>query len=221
MIKCSHSYFKDRLDAAEHLIELLPREKLKHEQCNVVAISSGGLQIASYMCDKLKLAIEYLFSESIKAPHNKECEIARVSESEEIVIHEALVNSFEIQYDYIYGEASRKHEEKILSYIYKYRSGRHFKNMRDKTVLIVDEGSESGMVLMCAIKSILAMNPKALYVAVPILPTDILEILEPLVDDIFCIQEVDDYIDTAYYYNSFENVDEDTIKMILGEKNEL
>lgn len=221
MIECTQTYFKDRKDAANHLIDLLPKEKVKHEQWELVALSSGGLEIASVISEKMKLPVDFLFSEPIKAPQNKDCEIARVSESEEIVIHDAIVSAFEIQYDYIYGEASRKHEEKILSYIYKYRTGRHFKNMRDKCVLIVDEGSETGMVLMCAIKSILAMDPKALYIAVPVMPTDILELVEPLVDNIFCIQDIEDYIETSYYYDSLESVDEEKIRIILGEKNEV
>ena len=156
-------------------------------------------------------------SAGIYAPKNSECELARVSEHEEIVINDRLVEAFEITHDYIYGEASRKHEEKILSYIYKYRKGKHFEDMQGKTVMLVDEGAESGLKLMGAIKTVLAMNPKAVYVAVPVLPNDLLDALEPLADEIFLVSALDDYIETDSYYEEFATVTDEQIEQYLGE----
>ena len=140
-----------------------------------------------------------------------------MSEFEEIVINDSLVDAFNIKYDYIYGEASRKHEEKILSSIYKYRKGKHFQDMRGKSVMLVDEGAESGLKMMAAIKTILAMNPKAVYVAVPVLPSDLLDSLEPLADEVFVVSTLNDYGYTESYYEAFEAVTDEQIEQYLGE----
>lgn len=209
--------FKDRSDAADRLKEQLPLDQMKQEKWQMVAVSSGGLELIHYLNSRLKLEKDFLFSAGIYAPKNSECELARVSEYEEIVINDSLVQAFDIKYDYIYGEASRKHEEKILSYIYKYRKGKHFEKAQGKTILLVDEGAESGLKLMGAIKTILAMNPKAVYVAVPVVPGDLLDALEPLADDIFLVSAPDDYIDTKSYYEVFETVTDEQIEQYLGE----
>ncbi|MFA6629154.1 MAG: phosphoribosyltransferase [Sulfuricurvum sp.] len=213
--------FKDRSDAAQQLRELLPLDRMKSEAWNLIAVSSGGLVIASYLNTRLKLPIDFIFSAGITAPQNSECELARVSETEEIVIHQALVDAFDIQVDYIYGEANRKHEEKILSAIYQYRKGENFKSMKGKNILLIDEGSETGLKLMCAIKTAFAQKAKAVYVAAPIMPTTVVEALDPMVDGIFCLQELDDYIDTGYYYQIFDPVDEVTIETILEKRDEI
>ncbi|MBD3810316.1 MAG: phosphoribosyltransferase [Sulfuricurvum sp.] len=213
--------FRDRSDAAAQLRELLPIDRMKNESWNLIAVSAGGLLIASEINKRLKLPIDFIFSAGITAPQNPECELARVSETEEIVIHQALVEAFEIQVDYIYGEATRKHEEKILSAIYQYRKGEHFKSMKGKTILLIDEGSETGLKLMCAIKTAFAQKAKAVYVAAPIIPTSVAEALDPIVDEIFCLQEIDDYIDTGYYYDEFNPVDEEMIETILERRDEL
>jgi putative phosphoribosyl transferase len=213
--------FKDRFDAAAQLKELLPIDRMKHESWSLIAVSSGGLIIASEINKRLKLPMDFIFSAGITAPQNPECELARVSETEEIVIHQALVDAFEIQVDYIYGEANRKHEEKILSAIYQYRKGEQFKSMKGKNLLLVDEGSETGLKLMCAIKTAFAQKAKAVYVAAPIMPVSIVEALDPIVDGVFCLQEIDDYIDTGYYYHDFATVDEETIETILERRDEL
>jgi len=208
---------KSREDAAKKLQDVIPMQRLKEELWEIVAVSHGGLALGSLIKEKLSNNLDFLFSESIMAPNNSECEIARVSESEEIVINEQLVSAFEIQYDYIYGEARRKHEENILSYIYQYRKGRHFSTMENKIVLLVDDGSETGMKFMTALKTVLAQKPKAVYIAVPVLPTDVLDLLEPYADDIFFLYDIDDYVDTPLYYEELEKIDEEKIEKLLEE----
>ncbi|NPA66718.1 MAG: phosphoribosyltransferase [Epsilonproteobacteria bacterium] len=209
---------KDRIEAASKLKEVLPLQKLREEEWIFIAVSPGGLEIASQIKGNLKNNIDYLFSEAILAPNNPECEIARVSETKEIIIVDELVDSFNIQYDYIYGEAHRRHEENILSYIYQYRKGRHFIDVKDRVVLLLDEGSETGIKLTTAIKSILNLKPKAVYIAAPILPTTVIENIEPFADEVFFAYNIDDYVQTDLYYKKLPEVKEEYIEKILGEK---
>lgn len=209
---------KNREDAAKKLKDVIPMQSLKDENWKIISVSKGGLSLANYIRGNLENSIDFLFSEPIMAPNNDECEVARVSESEEIVINENLVSSFEIQYDYIYGEAHRKHEEKILSSIYRYRKGRHFASMKNEVVLLIDEGSETGTKFMVALKTILAQKPKAVYIAVPVLPSDVLELLEPFADDIFFLHDIDDYVQTSLYYEKLEKINDETIEKLLEEK---
>ncbi len=208
---------QNRQDAAEQLHDVIPMQKLKEEAWNLIGVSKGGLDLCHRIRGKLKNNIDFLFSEAIMAPNNPECEVARVSEHEEIVLNESLIHAFEIQYDYIYGEAHRKHEEDILSYVYQYRKGRHFPSMKDKVVLLVDEGSETGSKFMTALKTVLGMQPKAVYIAVAVLPSDVVEILEPYVDNIYFLHEIDDYVETSLYYKEFEDIKEETIEKLLEE----
>jgi len=209
---------KDREDAAKKLKDVIPMQRLKDESWKIIAVSKGGLELGGLIRGKLKNKLDFLFSEAILAPQNDECEVARVSETEEIVINEKLIDTFGIQYDYIYGEAHRKHEEKILSYVYQYRKGRHFSSMKDEVVLLVDEGSETGSKFITAMKTILVQKPKAVYIAVPVLPSDVLEVLEPFADDIFYLYSIGDYVETALYYEEFEDISEEKIEKLLEEK---
>jgi putative phosphoribosyl transferase len=218
MLKKYKHILKDRKDAAQKLKDIIPMQKVKDEEWDFVAVSSGGLELASFIKGKLPNRIDFIFSESILAPHNSECEVARVSENEEIVINEELVDAFEIQYDYIYGEAGRKHEENILSYIYQYRKGRHFISVKDRVVLLIDEGSETGLKFMTALKSILSQSPKAVYIAVAVLPADVLELLEPFADKIFFLYDIEDYVETDLYYENLIKVDEEKIEKILNKR---
>lgn len=106
--------FANRDEATLKLMEILPTEQMQEENWLLVALSAEGVPIAEFIAKKLDLRYDVLFAEAVNAPNNSECAVAMVSETEEIVIHNELVNAFGINLDYIYGEAQRKYEEKIL-----------------------------------------------------------------------------------------------------------
>jgi len=213
-----NQYYLDRDDAARKLIEILPIDRIRSEKWKIIAVSSGGLKIASAVALRAGVTANILFSESINAPANPDCELGRVSETEEIVVHEELVNAFDVQYDYIYGEAHRKHEEKILSSIYKFRKGSQFPNLEDQHVLLIDEGCESGLKLMTGIKTAMNMNAKAVFVAIPVAPKSVAEALNQIVDESYIIHEVNDYVKTYCYYKDFKPVTGKEIEEILQQE---
>ncbi|MEA2110452.1 MAG: phosphoribosyltransferase family protein [Campylobacterota bacterium] len=220
-MECQKEIFKNREDAAKQLLEFLPVEKIRNESWDVISLSFGGLEIADVLNRRLKTRVDILFTEAVNAPQNEECEIARVSESEELVIHEALCNAFDIGLDFVYSDAHRKHEEQILTSIYQYRKGRPFPNIRDKVVVLIDDGSETGLKLLTAIKTVLAMKPKAVHVIVPIIPHGVLEALDPLVDHIYYLHDIRDYLETESYYENFNIISNEEIEKILGEHSEV
>lgn len=221
---CKGILFKNRLDAAKQLREVLPKYEMKHDNWIIIALSKGAYVIASDLAQKYKLDVDILFNEAITAPFNHDCEVARVSETEEIVIHERLCDSFEIQNDYIFGEAKRQYEDHILPKIYRYRKESAFCALRDRHVLLLDEGCETGLKMMVGIKSAIERGAASIFVASPVMPSNIVKEIRQIVDDVYAIHEVDDYLLTASYYDAFKALEEEEIiemfeKNINKEKN--
>lgn len=212
--------FKDREEVAKQLLDILPLSEMKKKNWSIIALSAGGFKIAYELAKKTKLDVDLLFNEAICAPANAECEIARVSETEEIVIHEILTDSFGIQNDYIFGEAKRQYEDKILPKIYRYRKDSAFCLMENRHVLLLDEGCETGLKMMVGIKSALKRHAKAIYVVSPVMPTNIANTIRQLVDDVYAIHEVDDYLLTSSYYDEFMPISDETMKSMFEKKKE-
>ena len=105
--------FKDQLDAANKLIEILPKKELNDAKTIVLCMSLESVILTDVVCRGLNLSYEMLFSEPIPAPNNSECDVAIVSETEDIVLNDPLIKAFNISYDTSYGEGHRKMEEKI------------------------------------------------------------------------------------------------------------
>lgn len=192
--------FNTKKDALGKLISNMPIDRLRDENWIVISLSEGGSYFAEALSHKINGKFEYLFSQTIVAPNNKECPVAVVSETEEIVINKELIDSFEIELDYIYGEAKRNHDEIILADMYKYRKGEKLSDLKGKNILLVDEGADTGLTLMAALKTVMNMKVHKVAVAIPVVPKSVVAELSKIVDDVFFVNQVENYIHSKHYY---------------------
>ncbi len=212
-----NNYFKDREDAAIQLIDALPLpfEHIHEDEVVVIGASEGGVYFADKIAKAVNSKMDILLTEAILAPNNPELAIAMISETEEVVMHKALIDSFGINEDYVYGEAQRKYDEEVLSYVYKYRKGKDLVSLEGKYVVLVDECVETGLTMMVALKSVIARGAKNIYIATPILDKDVYENLLNVCDGVFCPHKIQDYISIEYYYKNFDPFTfEDIIEII-------
>jgi len=208
-------YFEDKEDASRQLIETLPLELLSENETVVIGISEGGVYFADQIAKASDAQMDILLTEAILAPNNPEVPIAMISETEEVVMHKALIDAFDINEDYVYSEAHRKYEDEVLAYVYKYRKGKDLVSLEGKYVVLADECIETGLTMMVALKSVIARGAKNIYIATPILDTSVYENLLTVCDGVFCPHKIQDYISIEYYYQNFEILDFDEICEIL------
>jgi len=204
-------YFRDRQAAAEQLIDTLPAELFPPDETVVVGISEGGVYFADRVATALDAPMDILLTEAIRAPNNPELPIAMISETEEVVMHRALIDAFDISVDFVYAAASRIYEEEVLSYVYKYRKGKDLLSLKGKYVVLVDECIETGLTMMVALKSAIAREAKNIYVATPILDQSVYENMIAVCDGVFCPHKIQDYISIEYYFQNFEKLTFDEI----------
>jgi len=209
-------YFEDRKDASVQLIETLPIELLSENETVVIGVSEGGVYFADQITKAIDAQMDILLTEAILAPNNPELPIAMVSETEEVVIHKALIDAFDINEDYIYSEAHRKYEDKVLAYVYKYRKGKDLVPLHGKYVVLTDECIETGLTMMVALKSVIARGAKNIYIATPILDKAVYQNLLTVCDGVFCPHKIKDYISIEYYYKDFKPLSFEEISAIVN-----
>ncbi len=213
-----NAYFENKEDAAAKLIETLPLKLLQNNETVVIGVSEEGVYFADKIAKATEAQMDILLTEPIVAPNNPELAIAMVSETEEVVMHKALIDSFDISEDYIYSEAHRKYEEEVLAYVYKYRKGKELVSLKGKYVVLVDECIETGLTMMVALKSVIAREAKNIYIATPILDKTVYENLLSVCDGVFCPHKVQDYISIEYYYKDFKTLDFEEISEIVKQQ---
>ena len=210
-------YFKNREVAAYRLLDVLPIDSMKLEDWTVISSSYGGFEIAKIIAKALNSKYDMMFSGKIYAPNNEDCEIAVVTEHEEVLIHEELIKAFDISLDYVYSKSKQVYDESIVKTVNKFRHGEKIQKFENKNVLIVDEGINTGLTMMACIKTAINLKAKSISVATPILPTASIPTIESIADDLYFVKKIDHFVEIDFYYDSLDDVSfEDLEKIIKG-----
>lgn len=216
-MQSQNSYiFTNRAHALEQLLEVFALKNLDVSQTVILATSFEGVFFADALSSKLKVPLDYLFAGVINAPLNNECRIAIVSEELDIVMNENLINAFDISLDYVYGESKRQYEDSIIPMRYKFRKGELLSSLNGRDVLIVDQGIDTGLTAMCAIKTCISRHAKSIKIATPILPLVVKNTLSEICDEVLCVQALENFVSIGHYYKDFEPIEPKTIEEILN-----
>lgn len=204
--------FEDQIDVAEKISEILP----DLQDYVLVCANTSSIIIADLISRNLKLNFDILFCEHIVSPNNQECEIAAVSETNEIIINDKLVDCFEITKEFIYGQASRIYEEKILKKIYKYRKGSGLEKLKGKNILLIDDGCDEFNILLC-VKTLTNLGVNLISYATPLISEFSINALKVNFYDIFCIHKILDFVGVDFYYKNKILPKDEIILSILEE----
>ena len=195
--------FKNRKEALKELLEVIDSAIVRDNV--VLSISKRGVFYAREIGLSMGfLEGDFLFIEKIKSPINKDATLAVVSETKDYVIVDELIDSFEINDDFLFAEIDRIYEEKILQDIYQLRAGEGIISLKDRNVLLVDEGIDTGLTLMCAIKSCISQGAIAINVASPIVSKEAARMIEKLVDNTFFVKEIENFVSIDFYFKENE-----------------
>ena len=187
---------------------------MKLEDWTVLSTSCSGYPIASIIAKELNAKLDMMFSKKIFAASNNECEIAIVTEAEEVLIHEELVKSFDISLDLIYSQSQFLYENELSYEINNFRNGEKLTNLNGKNILLIDEGLNTGLTMMACIKSAIKLGAKSISVAVPVIPTASITTIDSIADDLYYIKKLDHFISIDFYYDTLDEVKFEDIETI-------
>ncbi len=218
-MKFNNKIFENRDEACDLLYDILPVDTMKQEEWIILAISTGAVPIALNLAKKLNAKFDYLFTKKIFTTKNSECEVAIITETQEIVIHEELMRSFSLNLEDIYTQSKNIYTNDIVNYKAKYRNSLDIINLENKNVLLIDEGLNTGLTMMACIKSVINEKAKSICVAVPILPEVTIKDIESIADDLYYVQAPAHFISIDFYYKAFEQIELDDIEELKNKLN--
>ena len=199
--------YNNRQDAAEKLIPLL-KEYIDTESV-VLAVPRGGVPIGYAIARHYNLPLDLLLIKKIGHPSNPELAIGAVSLEDEI-----LDNYFSISNEYTNKEIKEIRENLKLRFK-KFMGNRSSVDLKNKTVLIVDDGIATGNTLLSAIQLVRRKSPKKIIIAVPVAPYDTAVKIRSKVETFICPNIPVNFRGVGEFYYDFSQVsDEEVIHLI-------
>ncbi|WP_315080457.1 phosphoribosyltransferase family protein [uncultured Clostridium sp.] len=206
--------FVDRKDAGKKLSIKL--KKFKDENPIVLAIPRGGIVTAYETIKEFGFEWDLIIPRKIGSPHNKEIAIGAISLDKTYIFNEKYIDMLNISQEYIKKEVFKQTEE-IKRRLTKYKGNENFPNVKNKTVIIIDDGIATGFTIQAAIKSIKKHDAKKIILAVPVAPQYTISLLEKIVDEVICPFIPNQFYSVGSYYKNFEQTTDEEIFNIVRE----
>lgn len=201
--------FKDRIEAAIQLSEALIQ--FKKEDVVVLAIPRGGLPLGSIVAKKLQSPLDVVLTKKIGHPYQKEYAIGAVS-LENIILSDAIG----VTKNYIEEEIQRI-RQKLKKRQNQYYKNRSPENLKNKTVIIVDDGIATGNTILVTAELIKKQQPKKIVVAVPVSSKSAIRKIRSSsnVDEIICLHTPSSFRAVGQFYEEFYQVsDKEAIQLL-------
>ncbi|MBI4457957.1 phosphoribosyltransferase [Candidatus Uhrbacteria bacterium] len=204
--------FRDRQDAAVKLAEKLAKYRGKPD-VTVVALPRGGVVLGRIVADALEAPLDLVVPRKIGAPENEEYAIGAITETGEAVWNSAERARVSDAYAAAAMKKERTEAERRLRL---YRKNRPARNLRARTVIIVDDGIATGFTMRAAIKSIKKERPKKIVVAAPVSPSDAPEELRAEADEVIVLATPALFGSIGAFYEHFSQVDDDVVVRLMN-----
>lgn len=203
--------FKDRNEAGYLLANKL--EKYRSADAVILAIPRGGIPLGFIIAQNLNLPLEVVLSKKIGHPLHKEYAIGAVTLKNRILSDAAA----DVSQAYIESETENIRVKLNKRYADYY--GDHIPlSLKDKILVIVDDGIATGNTMLSIIKMLHDEKPRKIIVAIPVAPPDAIKKLEasPYIDEVICLLVPNNFRAVGQFYQNFDQVDDTEVKQLLN-----
>jgi putative phosphoribosyl transferase len=206
--------FEDRFHAGELLSEKL-KQYANRDDMYILAIPAGGVQVAVVVAKRLNLSLDLAITRKIHVPWNQEAGFGAISWNDLVLLNEPLVVSLGLS-DEDVRRCVAEEKEIIKRRVALFRGNKSFPDLDNKNIIIIDDGLASGFSMLTTIKAVKQNKINELIVAVPTAPISTINLLEPYLNRIVClnIRSGAFFAVADAYKNWYDLNDKDVIELL-------
>jgi len=216
--------FRDRHDAGARLAERLrdalearPAVTIHRDDLIVLALPRGGVPVADEVSRALGAPLDLLIVRKLGVPGQEELAFGAIATGGVRILNHALVRALGLDETQIQAVASREQLE-LARRESLYRRDQPPLVVKDKTVIIVDDGLATGATMRAAVASIRALAPRRIIVAVPVAAPEICREFrsQDHSTSCECLLTPDDFQAVGEWYDDFSPTTDDEVLQLLA-----
>jgi len=164
--------FHDRKDAGLRLAEACRAfaSRIPIEKLIVLGIPRGGVPVAAEVARVIGAPLDVIVVRKLGLPGHAELAMGAIGDGVRI-LDDRLIGRLGITAEQI-EEVERRERAELVGRAQRFRGGRSQLEVRDKTVIVVDDGIATGATARAACAVVRALGATQVVVAVPVAPPD-------------------------------------------------
>jgi putative phosphoribosyl transferase len=207
--------FEDRFDAGRKLAGLLRRKDHRFKDPIVLGIPRGGIPVGAVVAGELGCELDTIVLRKISIPQDPEAGFGAVTLDKTVILNQELLEYVKITKEQMDKEIEEVYQE-VLRRDAVYRGKKPFPDLKDRSVILIDDGLASGYTMLAAVKFCGNKNPERIVVAVPVASDSAAELIGKEVDEFVVLHTSHSfYFAVASFYENFEDMEDKEIVEIL------
>jgi predicted phosphoribosyltransferase len=205
--------FHDRIDAGKKLAKHL-QQYAGQPDVVVIGLPRGGVVVAAEVARELQVSLDIIIPRKIGAPGQEELAVGALTEDGTVQLNEELMQILGLSSADLTQIIEREKQE-AKRRLKLYRGNRPPRILKDKTVILVDDGIATGSTIQAAIASAYEEGAKKIIVAIPVGPAITIKELKKEVDEVVCLQMPESFLGVSQFYRNFaQTSDEKVIRLM-------
>lgn len=219
-LKISYSFhmakiFKNRREAGQLLAQKLSHLRNRSDVM-VLALPRGGVPVGYEVAQSLNVPLDIILVRKLGVPMQEELAMGAIAFGGTTVFNEEIIRSFMIPEEEI-QQVIAEEQQVLNERNIKYRNNRPFPDLKNKTIILVDDGIATGATMRAAIKALRKLGTSNIIVAAPVAPPEVFLEFKTLVDQIICLETPPLFSAIGMWYDDFtQTSDEEVIKLLNG-----
>lgn len=205
--------FEDRADAGRQLAGRLTAYAGRSDVI-VLALPRGGVPVAFEVARKLAAPLDVFLVRKLGVPGHPELAMGAIAEGGVEVVSEDVIDELGIPRVLVRQVAARERLE-LDRRDHLYRGGRRQPLLRDRTVVLVDDGLATGATMKAAILALRQHQPARVVVAAPVGATETCDRLRRLADEVVCLATPDPFHAVGLWYRKFGQTSDEEVGRLL------
>ncbi|HAT1596494.1 TPA: phosphoribosyltransferase [Legionella pneumophila] len=206
--------FQDRYQAGQLLGDKL-KSYANRNDVIVLALPRGGVPVAAMISEVINAPLDLMIVRKLGVPGHEELAFGALASNKITVYNEELLQYLQLSQKDI-NQVISQEENELARRNRAYRGDKPFPDLKNKIVILVDDGIATGASMRVAVLALRKESPKKIIVAVPVAPEDMKDIMKNVADEYVCLISPLSFNAVGLWYEDFSQTEDEEVLYLLS-----
>jgi putative phosphoribosyl transferase len=211
-VASAHIY-RDRADAGQTLAQYLLAQESDANPL-VLALPRGGVPVAFEVARALRAELDIFLVRKLGLPGHEELAIGAIASGGVRVLNQELIQELQLS-EALIDRLTATEQRELERRERLYRENRPPVIVRDRTVILIDDGLATGASMMAAIRALRPRSPKRIVVAVPVGAPETCQQFRAEADNVICPATPEPFGAVGAWYHDFSQTSDNEVRKLL------
>lgn len=206
--------FANRVEAGHALGAEVARRIGKRDDAIVLGLPRGGVPVAHAVAEAIHAPLDVFIVRKLGLPGHEELAMGAIASGGVRVLNDDVLRSMPVPQSRIEAVAEREQRE-LERREQEYRGRRPPVDVKNRTVIVVDDGLATGSTMRAAVRALKKMEPRVVIVAVPVASSQACRDLESEADGVVCLYTPEPFEAVGLWYDDFRQTSDEEVHALL------